>query len=100
MKAENGKRVKVQFIGRLDDGTVFGEAPAEKPLDFTLGREGIIPGFNEALNGMEPGEKKTIHLSPEQGFGARDADKVAQPAGSAGADDARRKGRCGGCVRS
>lgn len=76
MKAETGKRVKVQFVGKLEDGTIFGEAPAEKPLEFTLGKEGVIPGFVEALNGMEPGEKKTVHVTPEKGFGTRDADKI------------------------
>lgn len=76
MKAENGKRVKVQFVGRLEDGTVFGEATAEKPLEFTLGKEGVIPGFVEALQGMEPGDKKTVHVSPEKGFGNHAADKI------------------------
>jgi peptidylprolyl isomerase len=75
MKAENGKRVKVQFVGRLEDGTVFGEAPAEKPLDFVLGKQGVIPGFVEAVCGMEPGEKKTVQVPPEKGFGSYDPDK-------------------------
>ena len=76
MRAEKGKRVKVQFVGRLEDGTVFSEAPAEKPLDFVLGNEGVIPGFVEALCGMEPGEKKTVHVEPDQGFGQHDPEKL------------------------
>jgi peptidylprolyl isomerase len=76
MRAENGKRVKVQFTGRLEDGTVFLETTAEKPLEFTLGQEGIISGFVEAVNGMEPGQEKTVHVSPEKGFGKYDVDKL------------------------
>lgn len=76
MRAENGKQVKVQFVGRLGDGTVFGEAPADRPLQFTLGREKIIPGFAEAVQGMEPGEGKTVQVPPEKGFGNYDPDKL------------------------
>jgi len=76
MRAENGKRVKVQFVGRLEDGTVFGEGTAEKPLEFTLGKEAVIPGFAEAVRGMEPGQSKTVELPPEKGFGKYDPDKL------------------------
>ena len=76
MKAEKGKRVKVQFVGRLDDGTVFGESPATKPLEFVLGKEPLIPGFVEAVMGMEPGEAKHVEVEPEDGFGQYDPDKL------------------------
>jgi peptidylprolyl isomerase len=78
MRAENGKRVKVQFVGKLEDGTVFGESPATKPLEFTLGKEHLIPGFVEAVVGMEPGEKKTVQVQPEDGFGTYDPEKLIQ----------------------
>lgn len=78
MRAENGNRVKVQFVGRLDDGTVFGETPAERPLEFTLGKDEIIPGFVEAVQGMEPGEEKTVQVAPEKGFGEYSPDRLLQ----------------------
>lgn len=76
MKAENGNKVKVQFVGRLEDGTVFGESPAGKPLEFTLGKDQIIPGFVEAVRGMEPGEEKRVEVDPEDGFGQYDPHKL------------------------
>ena len=76
MRAEHGKQVKVQFTGRLEDGRIFLEAPAEKPLEFTLGEGNIIPGFAEAVAGMEPGEEKTVQVPPEKGFGEYDAQKL------------------------
>jgi len=75
MKVVNGNRVKVQFVGRLDDGTIFGECTVEKPLEFTLGEEAIIPGFVEAVQGMEPGQSKSVQVPPEKGFGVYDPDK-------------------------
>ena len=76
MKAEQGKRVKVQFVGRLEDGTVFGESPAEKPLEFTVGKDQLIPGFVQAVCGMEPGQKKSVQVEPEDGFGTYDPGKL------------------------
>ena len=78
MRAENGKHVKVQFVGRLEDGTVFGESSLEKPLEFTLGKEQLIPGFVEAVVGMEPGEKKSVKVPPEDGFGDYDPQKKVE----------------------
>lgn len=78
MRAENGNRVKVQFVGRLDNGTVFGETSAEKPLEFTLGQDEVIPGFVEAVRGMEPGQSKTVQVPPEKGFGQYDPEKLIQ----------------------
>lgn len=76
MKVENGKKVKVQFVGRLEDGTVFGESPVEKPLEFTVGKDQLIPGFVQAVCGMEPGEKKSVQVEPEDGFGSYDPGKL------------------------
>ena len=78
MRAGNGHRVKVQFIGKLENGTVFSESPAEKPLEFTLGKEEIIPGFVEAVQGMEVGQKKTVQLPPDKAFGDYDPDKLVR----------------------
>ena len=78
MQAQLGNRVKVQFVGKLEDGTVFSEAVPEKPLEFTLGQEEIIPGFEEAIQGMEPGQNKIVRIPPEKGFGAYDPEKLVQ----------------------
>lgn len=75
MKAQNGNRVKVQFVGRLEDGTVFGESAPERPLEFTLGQDHLIAGFEEALQGMEPGQEKNFEVPPEKGFGSYDPRK-------------------------
>ena len=78
MAAENGNRVKVQFVGKLKDGTVFGKSAPERPLEFTLGKDGLIQGFDEAVCGMEPGQEKTIEIPPEKGFGQYDPEKLLQ----------------------
>lgn len=69
--AAPGDVVHVQFVGRLDDGTVFDSSSRLGPLEFTLGEGDVIPGVDEAVKGLSVGEKLTTHVPPVKGFGPR-----------------------------
>jgi peptidylprolyl isomerase len=75
-QAKPGNRVKVEFVGTLPDGTVFGQATAAKPLEFTLGKGEIISGFEEAVVGMKPGQAVTTDIPAEKAFGPKDGAKT------------------------
>ncbi len=68
-QAKAGDKVKVHYTGTLNDGTVFDSSVERDPLEFTLGEGQVIPGFEEAVMGMEPGATKTITLPPDQAYG-------------------------------
>ena len=68
-QAKLGDTVKVHYTGKLDDGSVFDTSLDREPLEFTIGDGQIIPGFENAVVGMEPGEKKTVRIPAEEGFG-------------------------------
>ena len=68
-KAKKGDKVKVNFTGKLVDGTIFGSTENEEPFEFTIGEKNMLPGFEDAVIGMEIGEKKKIILSPEDAYG-------------------------------
>jgi len=68
-KAKTGDKVKVHFEGFLEDGTVFGSTTDEEPFEFTIGEKNMMPGFENAVIGMQKGETKTITLSPEEAYG-------------------------------
>jgi len=70
---KNGDKVKVHYTGRLEDGKVFDSSIDQEPLDVEVGGAQVIPGFEEGLLGMEEGEKKTISIPPEEGYGQRDS---------------------------
>lgn len=80
--------VSVLYVGALADGTVFDSSAAHnnEPLTFTLGAEGIIPGFQIGVNGMKVGGQRVLTIPPELGYGATDvkdaAGKVVIPANS------------------
>lgn len=64
-----GDTVRVHYTGRLTDGTVFDSSMQRDPLEFTLGQGELIPGFEQAVLGMIPGESKTETIPFEQAYG-------------------------------
>jgi FKBP-type peptidyl-prolyl cis-trans isomerase 2 len=68
-QAKEGDTVQVHYTGKLGDGTVFDTSDEQTPLEFTIGSGQIIPGFERAVVGMEPGETKTATIPPEEAYG-------------------------------
>jgi FKBP-type peptidyl-prolyl cis-trans isomerase 2 len=70
-KVENGKNVIVHYTGKFEDGSVFDTSLTEgrEPINTVLGQGNLIKGFEIGLVGMEEGEKKTIEVTPEDGYG-------------------------------
>jgi FKBP-type peptidyl-prolyl cis-trans isomerase 2 len=75
-EAKQGDEVKVHYTGKLDDGTVFDSSQGRDPIGFTVGSGEVIPGFEEAVVGMEVGDKKTIKIESENAYGPRREDMV------------------------
>ena len=67
--AKVGDTVTVHYTGRLDDGTVFDSSVNRDPLQFTIGQGELIPGFEQAVVGMSPGESKTETIPFERAYG-------------------------------
>ena len=78
MPATSGDPVRIHYTGRLDDGTVFDSSEGRAPLAFTLGGGQVIAGFDNAVTGMEPGEKQTVRIPAEEAYGARREDMVIE----------------------
>lgn len=68
-QAKQGDTVKVHYTGKLDDGTVFDSSQERDPLEFTIGTGTIIPGFEQAVIGMAPGESKTEVIPTDRAYG-------------------------------
>ena len=64
-----GDSVKVHYTCKLEDGSVFATTQNKKPLEFDVGGARIVPGLQEAVVGMKAGEKKTVIIPPEKGYG-------------------------------
>jgi peptidylprolyl isomerase len=71
-----GDTVYLHYTGRLEDGTVFDETGDNDPIEFVAGQGQLIEGVENAVLGMSTGEKKTVTIAPDQGYGPRRDDLV------------------------
>lgn len=71
-EATPGSIVSVLYTGKLPDGTTFDSSAAHgnQPLQFALGTQGLIPGFQIGVNGMKVGGERQIVIPPSLGYGA------------------------------
>ena len=69
-------RVTVHYTGSFDDGEVFDTTEGREPLAYVEGAHEVVPGFEAAVAGMQPGEKKHIHLEPKDAYGERTPELV------------------------
>ena len=68
-RARLGDTVKVHYTGRLDDGTVFDSTVNRTPLVLRIGGGDVIPGFDRALVGLEPGAFVIENIPARLAFG-------------------------------
>lgn len=75
-KVKSGDVVSVDYTGTLAGGEVFDSSEEREPLQFTVGAGRVIPGFEQAVVGMEPGESKKVEIPPEQAYGQYNAEML------------------------
>ena len=75
--SNEGKSVKVHYVGTLDDGTKFDSSRDRgEPLAFTCMAGQMIAGFDAAVRDMEVGDTVNVHLEPKDAYGERRQDLV------------------------
>jgi len=72
MAVKKGDKVKIEYTGTLNDGTVFDSSDKhDAPLEFEVGAGQVIPGFENAVIGMKKGEEKDFRIPPAEAYGER-----------------------------
>lgn len=70
------REITLHFTVSLMDGTVVDSTRERRPATFVWGDGSLLPGFESAIRGLRPGDRRSAYLSPEQGFGERNPDNV------------------------
>lgn len=78
MSVQSGNTIKVHYHGRLSDGTVFDSSNGRSPLEFTVGAGSVIKGFDQGVQGMSVGDKKTIEIPFLDAYGAEDPSMIIE----------------------
>ncbi len=82
MKAKKNDNVKVHYTGTLTNGEIFDSSVDREPLGFTVGAGQMIKGFDQAVDGMELNEKKTVNIPAAEAYGERNEELMQKVAKS------------------
>ncbi len=75
--SNEGKIVKIHYVGTLDDGEKFDSSyDRGEPIEFECMKGEVVKGFDEAVCDMQVGDKKKIHLEPEEAYGYRNENLI------------------------
>lgn len=75
-QAKKGDTVRVHYIGKLADGTIFDSTEDDEPLEFVIGEDEVLPKFEETVIGLSIGDKRTVEISSDDAYGDYDEDLI------------------------
>jgi len=76
---KKGDKIKVEYVGSLEDGTVFDSSEKhDTPLEFVAGSGQLIQGFDDAVIGMKEGEEKEVEIPPEKAYGHHNPELIKE----------------------
>ena len=65
-----GSRVSLHFSVSLENGLEIDNTRSRtEPVELTIGDGNLLEGFEKALLGLRAGDRRTVHLPPEDAFG-------------------------------
>lgn len=70
--------VRVEFVGKLEDGTIFDSSEMNGPLEFMTDCGQVIKGVDRAVQDMEVGETRTVTIPAKDAYGPYDERNVQQ----------------------
>ncbi len=90
--AELGKKIKVRYVGKLSDGTVFDSTNKDAsgkaidgiggdPIEFVLSEGGLIKGWTDGIPGMKVGGQRKLTIPSSLGYGAGGTGTIPANAG-------------------
>ncbi|HSZ33666.1 MAG TPA: peptidylprolyl isomerase [Puia sp.] len=78
MTVQSGNTIKIHYHGRLTDGSTFDSSAGRTPLEFTVGSGQVIKGFDDGVQGMAVGDKKTIEIPFINAYGPEDPSMIIE----------------------
>lgn len=77
-QVQKGDTVRVHYHGKLTNGETFDSSEGREPLEFQVGAGMMIKGFDDAVLGMQKGDKKTVNIPAAEAYGEYDEEKLIE----------------------
>lgn len=91
MKIGKEKVAAIHYTLTDNSGNVLDSSKGRQPLYYIQGIGNLIPGMEEGLEGKSKGDKFTIKVSPEKGYGVRDDKQIQKvPRSAFGTQDVKK----------
>jgi len=78
MKIIEQKVVSITMIVKNAEGEIVDQASEQDPLVYLHGHNNLFPALEEELEGKQMGDKVSLTLTPETGYGERDESLVSE----------------------
>ena len=77
-QVKKGDTIKVHYKGTLSDGSLFDSSEGKDPLEFTVGENMVIHGFDQGVINMQVGDKKTLNIPCLEAYGEINEDLLIE----------------------
>lgn len=76
-RVSEGSKVDLHFSVTIENGVEIDNTRSrEEPVSLVIGDGNLLPGFEKALFGLRAGDRRTVHLPPEDAFGPWNPENV------------------------
>lgn len=76
MQIANDKVVSIHYTLKDNDGKILDSSEGKDPLKYLHGKQNIIPGLENAMEGKSIGDKFNVKVEPSEGYGERNDQMV------------------------
>ena len=77
IRIQDGAQVELHFSVAIENGVEIDNTRSrEQPVQLVMGDGNLLPGFEQALFGLRAGDRRTVHLPPEDAFGPWNAENI------------------------
>lgn len=76
LRAGPDTRITLHFAVRLMDGTEMDSTFQKEPASFVWGDESLLPGFENAIRGLKAGDRRSVFIDADQGFGEHNEQNI------------------------
>jgi FKBP-type peptidyl-prolyl cis-trans isomerase 2 len=73
---KKGRVVSMHYTLKDSSGKELESTFNEEPFEFLYGRGRVVPGLEDALLGLQPGDRKSVIVPPSEGYGGKEKDLV------------------------